>query len=153
MQHIQIQLKLPFTQQMLPLARAQATNKAFHPYTFKRQASPGTHSHSASVCAQQNCLLGSHPIGKVFQCHWSPGTNITGTKAKSIQPRSVLGEVILFRRWLSSDGKKATRQTYFSTKKNKMQSTGSKKHLGFSISPGQSKKLMWWLCFKVKVNL
>lgn len=112
MQHIQIQLKLPFTQQMLPLAGAQATNKSFHPHTFKRQASQGTHSHSASVCARQNRLLGSRPMAKVFQHHWSPNTNITGTKAKSIQYRSVLGGVL--RPWLSSDGKRATRQTYFS---------------------------------------
>lgn len=112
MQHIQIQLKLPFTQQMLPLARARATNKSFHPHTFKRQASLGTHSHSASVCARQNCLLGSCPIAKVFQHHWSPSINITGTKAKSIQCRSVLGGVLAW--WFSSNDKRATRYKDFS---------------------------------------
>lgn len=66
-QHVQIQLKLPFTQQMLPLARALATNKSFQTHTFKRRASPGTRGPSASVCARHDRSLGSRPMGRVFR--------------------------------------------------------------------------------------
>lgn len=137
MQHIQIQLKLSFTQQMLPLARAQATNKSFHPHTFKRQASPGTHSHSASVCARHNCLLGSRPIATVFQHHRRSSINSTGTKAKSIQWRTVLGGVTARSR--PSNGKRARRRTYIS-ELSTGQSTGTEKHGRLSHSPGQGKR-------------